>query len=266
MPASDPDPMIMGRISKQDLHLETTFRLARLIAASQPGSRLPTERELSEKLGVGRSTLREAIRSLAFVGGVRPRQGSGTYVSKPEDQALEKLIGLALTLHRATVLEVVEARRALEIEAVQLAARRHTDSDHQDLQAIMEQMAASSAEPAKASRYDLQYHVMLARASHNSVLVHFINGMRGLLEIWIGRAVTLPRVVEEIVEEHNAVLEAVFARQAARAAEHMDRHLANAADRLFAVVGRNQSTADYISLLLSQAESRPFREAPSSRR
>ncbi len=244
---------IIRPILRHDLHLETTSRLARLIAAAEPGSRLPTERELCQRLGVGRSTVREALRSLSFVGAIQPRQGSGTYVAPVEDAAVDRLLGLGLLVQRSRVYEVIEARRILEVQAVRLAAERYQESDRRELVAVMQRMSGAISEPPKASRYDLQYHVLLARASHNSVLVHFINGMRGLLEMWIKRAVNRPAVIEEIVREHNQVLEAVFDRDADRAAELMAAHLSNAAERLFAVIGKDQSAADYIASLLADS-------------
>jgi GntR family transcriptional repressor for pyruvate dehydrogenase complex len=185
------------------------------------------------------------------MGAIRPRQGSGTYVTALEDQTVEKLISLGVTLQRATVREIIEARRVLEIDAVRMAAERHTESDRRDLEAINQAMIASSTEPAKASRYDLQYHVRLASASHNAVLVHFINGMRALLEIWMTKAVNRMPVVEDIVREHTSVLEAVFDRNPDEAANRMHLHLVNAAERLFSVVGKDHLMADYLSLLLA---------------
>ncbi|HVA01770.1 MAG TPA: FadR/GntR family transcriptional regulator, partial [Terriglobia bacterium] len=220
------------------------------VATSEPGTCLPTERELCAKLGVGRSTLREAIRSLTFMGVVRPRQGSGTYVTSPEDQAVEKMIALGLTFQRAKVQDIIEARRVLEVEVARLAAERYTESDRSKLETIMSAMSASGVQPAEASHCDLQYHVSLARASHNVVLVHLINGMRALLEIWMNRAVNRVPVIVDIVREHNSILEAVLKRDAEQASVRMSLHLTNAAERLFSVVGKEQLMADYLSLLL----------------
>jgi GntR family transcriptional repressor for pyruvate dehydrogenase complex len=247
-------PGVLERIARQDLPMETTARLAQLVAASEPGSCLPTERELCEQLGVGRSTLREAIRSLAFIGAVQPRQGSGTFVSSPEDRTFERLIGLCVTLQRAKAEEVIDLRRVLEVEAVRRAALHHDEEDRQELESIMDAMAGAAGDPAAASRYDLQFHATIARASHNAVLRTLINGMRSLLEVWINKAVTRQPIVEEIVKEHNAVLKALFARDSELAAALMTAHLGNAAERLFAVVGRDHSTASYVSLLLSGSQ------------
>lgn len=239
----------LAPIARQDLPMETMARLAQLVAASEPGRCLPTEKELCEQLGVGRSTLREAVRSLAFIGAVQPRQGSGTFVSPSDDRTFERLIGLCITLQRAKVEEVIEFRRVLEVEAVRHAAMNHDAADAEELTSIMEAMAASAADPARASRYDLQFHATLARASHNTLLRTFLNGMRSLFQAWIDRAVNRQPVVEEIVKEHNAVLRAVLARNGELAAALMTAHLSHAAERLLAVVGRDHSTASYVSLL-----------------
>jgi GntR family transcriptional repressor for pyruvate dehydrogenase complex len=241
------------RISKQDLHTETTVRLARLVAAAEPGAKLPTERELCEMLGVGRSTIREAVRSLSFIGALYTRQGSGTYVKTPDEGSVEKLLGLALVLRRSTVEEIVAVRRILEAESARLAAVNHNSSDRQDLAAVMEEMGRTFSEPQKASRCDLQYHVLLARASHNGVLAYLINGMRSLLEIWMNKAVNSQNVIEEIVLEHNRVLSAVFDRDPDLAAATMSGHLKKAAERLFAVLGKDHSTADYFALLMTNS-------------
>lgn len=230
--------------------MATTARLAKFIAGLEPGARLPTEKHLCERLGVGRSTLREAMGSLAFIGAVETRQGSGTYVGGNEDAPVEKLIGLALMLQRSSVQEIVEVRRVLEVEAVRLAAERHDKADQQALSAVMEGMRASVQKPEQAAKFDTQYHILLARASHNSALVHLLAGMRALLEMWIALAVNTPPVVSEIVREHDDILRAVLARDPERATAYMIIHLTNAAERLFAVLGRDHSAANYISLLL----------------
>jgi|SRR5581483_2461684 len=250
---SMPAPLIaIDKIERSDLALETAARLAQLIAASEAGSRLPPEKDLCRQLGVGRSTLREAIRSLALLGAVQPRQGSGTYVSILEDQAAEKLIALALSLQRSKVHEIIEVRRTLEVEAARLAAEHHDSDDRGELESIMGRMEAAASRPEEASVCDLEFHVRLAKASHNQVLMHFIGGMRSLLGFWMGRAVNQEEVVRDIIREHNDVLRAVSNRQGDRAAASMFLHQTNAAERLFAVVGRDHSTAEYIPLLLAR--------------
>ena len=229
-----------------------------MIVGAEAGSRLPTERELCDQLGVGRSTLREALRALSFVGAIETRQGAGTFVAKPNEQAGDRLFGLGLILQRVKVNEVIEARRALELDVARIAAQRYTDSDRQLLSEILNAMrrSATSTGFGKPAAYDLQFHVALARATQNDVLVHLINGMRSLLVIWMDKAVNDPHIAEKAIHEHARILDAVFSRDSESAAACMDIHLTNAADRVLSVVGQNQSTADYVAFLFARSSHR----------
>ncbi len=235
---------------------ETISRLAQLVAGAEPGSRLPTERELCEMFGVGRSTLREAIRTLWFIHAVEVRQGSGTYVAETNGAAVEKLLSIGLVLERCSVSEVIEVRRMLEIQAVRLAADRHEESDRRALEDVMRRMEGATDEPQLASSLDLEFHILLARASHNRVLAHFISGLRPLLVLWINRAVNRKEIVEEIVREHWHVLQAVLDRDPDCAEARMFLHLTEAASRLYAVLGKDHSTAPYLSILLGNGPKR----------
>lgn len=242
------------KISKQDLAVETLSRLAHLVSVSERGSRLPTERELCEMLGVGRSTLREAIRSLEFIGAIQVRQGSGTFVTEAAESRVEKLIAIGLVVDRSTVADVVEFRRMLEVQAVRLAAERYLPEDREALEEITSRFAASLDRPAEASRHDLEFHVLLAKASHNSVLSQFANGIRPLLEIWITHAVNRPDVTQAVRTEHEEILRAVLDRDPDTAAARMFIHQSNAAGRLYAVLGRDHSTGSYLSALMSDSQ------------
>lgn len=131
------------------------------------GSRLPPEPQLMAQLGVGRSTVREAIRALAHEGLLEVRQGDGTYV-----RAAAVAEPLAARLRQAKVSEVHEVRRALELEVVALAAERRADDD---LAVIRQWLAARSAalangDTATALHADIELHCAIARATHNPIL------------------------------------------------------------------------------------------------
>ncbi|TBL28335.1 FadR family transcriptional regulator, partial [Verrucosispora sp. SN26_14.1] len=114
---------------------ETIARLRRRILAGEwpVGSRIPTEPQLVEDLGVGRNTVREAVRALAHAGVLECRQGSGTYVLSTDE--LAPVVARRLTDDRMT--EVIEVRRAFEVEAARLAARRRTAEDLATLDAAL---------------------------------------------------------------------------------------------------------------------------------
>jgi len=143
-------------------------------------------------------------------------------------------------------------RRVLELEAVRLAAVRHTADERKQLESVMAAMSKVVANPAKAAKYDLEYHVLMARASHNTVLSHLVSGMRLLLETWMSRAVNQETTIAQIVEEHHSILKAVIAKDPELAAKRMDVHLARAADRLLTVIGEDQLTHDFVSALFKR--------------
>ncbi len=240
-------------IVRRDLTIETLSRLAKLIGGLKPGARLPTERELCQMLGVGRSTLREVIRTLDFLGVVQVRQGSGTYVAGADDGGVEKLLAVGLALERCSVGEIVEVRRILEEQAARLAALHRTEGELAHMEEVVARMKASAREPAQAASLDLEFHILVARASHNGVLAHLLAGFRPLLELWIQRAVRQPEVIEEIVTEHAAVLRAIADQNPDAARARMFLHLTEAAARLYQTLGKDHSTASYLPALLGSS-------------
>jgi GntR family transcriptional repressor for pyruvate dehydrogenase complex len=250
-------PVEPDRPSRLNVQFQTTSRLAQLVASLDAGDRLPTERELSEQLGVGRSTLREAIRSLAFIGAIHSRQGSGNYVSRPDERSTDRLISLGLMLNHVTVAEMIEARRFFEIDIVRMAAERHDERDRVRLNDLMAAMRATAARPRDLSKYDMEFHVALAEASHNTVMVQLIRMMRALvnilLEIWRDNAEDFTPGILTVIREHEEILEAVFARDPERAARMMFTHLTNAGARVMSVLGRDGSSAEYIGHLLARS-------------
>ena len=239
------------KIERQDLHGQVTAILANLITDSEPNSKLPTERELSEMIGVGRSTVREAVRSLAFIGAITVRQGDGIYVSHPDRTTVERLIGLGLMMQRSKISEVIEARSVLEVEAVRLTAVRRSEEEASALVDNIRLMKETVQGPTEASRLDLEFHVLMARGSHNSVLVHFLNGMRGLLEVWINQAVNDRRIVADVLEEHQSIVQAVVDKDPDLAADQMRVHMHNAGERLLATVDEDQAMAQILPEILA---------------
>ncbi|GAA1509575.1 FCD domain-containing protein [Streptomyces albidochromogenes] len=131
------------------------------------GTRLPGETTLAKTLGVGRSTVREALRALAGAGLVQPRQGAGVFViaTRPEEDWPTRL-------RRAAVADVFEVRMLLEVQAARLAAVRRTDGDLTALRTALEarRAAADGDGPAFADA-DLALHAAVVAAAHNPVLV-----------------------------------------------------------------------------------------------
>jgi GntR family transcriptional regulator, transcriptional repressor for pyruvate dehydrogenase complex len=132
------------------------------------GARLPSETTLAAELGVGRSTIREAIRALASTGMVESRQGAGTFVRA----AVAVEPGLETRLRRAAMLDVYEVRHAFELQAARLAASRRDDDDLANLDRTLRlrQEAFAVARDAAFVEADLAFHHAVVDAAHNPVL------------------------------------------------------------------------------------------------
>jgi DNA-binding FadR family transcriptional regulator len=130
------------------------------------GARLPGETTLAEQLGVGRSTVREALRALAGAGMVRPRQGAGVFVT-----ATRPAEDWPARLRRAAVADVYEVRTLLEIQAARLAAERRTDADVTALHAALDTRRGAADGPGGAFvDADIALHAAVVAAAHNPVL------------------------------------------------------------------------------------------------
>jgi DNA-binding FadR family transcriptional regulator len=134
------------------------------------GTALPGEVALAEQLGVGRSTVREATRSLVQLGMLESRQGSGTYVL-----SLVPHPSLNAALHAAEVVEVYEVREALEVQAAALAARRRTEDDLAVIAAALDtrdRLSTSQTDDAEGFvTVDLAFHRAVVEAAHNALLL-----------------------------------------------------------------------------------------------
>lgn len=130
------------------------------------GTRLPGETTLARELGVGRSTVREALRALAGAGLVRPRQGAGVFVT-----ATEPAEDWPTRLRRAAVTDVYEVRAAVEVHAARLAAHRRTPDDITAMErALAGRLAAADADDTAFVDADIAFHAAVVAAAHNPVL------------------------------------------------------------------------------------------------
>ncbi|MGP8296927.1 FadR/GntR family transcriptional regulator [Streptomyces inhibens] len=149
------------------------------------GTKLPGETTLAKTLGVGRSTVREAVRALAGAGLVQPRQGAGVFVI-----ATEPAEGWPTRLRRAAVADVYEVRAMVEVQAARLAAVRRTDADIAAMRSALEgrRTAAAGSDDAAFVDADIALHAAVVDAAHNPVLTdlftEFVPALRqGLIDL-----------------------------------------------------------------------------------
>jgi GntR family transcriptional repressor for pyruvate dehydrogenase complex len=201
-------------------HLLDEIREKRLAA----GTRIPSERDLMAGLGVGRSTVREAINGLAMLGVIEVRHGQGAFVTEVA-AGLEPSRSIAVALARGVTHELFEARRLVEVEAARLAAERRTDSDLAEIAGALEDHAAALTEGTPAVEPSVRFHVEIAEAAHNEVLASFVTSFTEILGRRGPVLEDIPGFREWEIEQHRSVYEPIAAGDPVLAVERMRAHL-----------------------------------------
>jgi GntR family transcriptional repressor for pyruvate dehydrogenase complex len=196
------------------------------------GQKLPAERELVEIFGVGRSSVREALKSLSLLGLLEIRQGDGTYVRSPSSDLLPQVIEWGLMLSEHKTAEMLEARRVIEVAVAELAAVRRTESDLAVLQDHLEGMRENMKSPQGWVEHDVQFHLAIAHAAHNGALADYLFRLRALLGAWIKQNQETSGGTLAKYQEHKAVYDAIKAGDAETAGVAMRGHIDRVTRRL----------------------------------
>ncbi|WP_422056423.1 FadR/GntR family transcriptional regulator [Sphingomonas sp.] len=195
----------------------------------QPGDRLPTERELAITYNVSRPTIREAIIALEVQGIVDVRVGSGAYLRGLPDATDEAQFNV-------TAFELTEARLLVEGEATALAASQITDAELETLARLIEEIAKENERNAGTEDADREFHLTIARATRNSALVSIIDTLWSLRAKSPESALLYAKArsanVKPVVDEHQAILDALLTRDPAIARAAMRAHLSAVLDSL----------------------------------
>lgn len=213
-----------------------------LSGAIEPGMRMPSERQLAEAFGVGRSAMREAIKALSLIGLVEVRQGDGTYLRKADSALLPDVIEWGLLLGERRTMDLVEARQEIEIVLAGLAARRRTDQDIEELIGIVARMEHATTVDSFVEA-DVQFHMRLAETAGNLALRDIHASIQALLRAWISRVLAAPGSRLPSYLKHVPILDAVIAGDPLAAQRAMDAHMTSAAGRLRATL-ENEETGN----------------------
>jgi GntR family transcriptional repressor for pyruvate dehydrogenase complex len=200
-----------------------------------PGTKVPSERELTKDLGVGRSTVREALNGLAVLGVLTIRHGQGAFIAEdPADGAVAAPHSvLTGALQRGETREFIEARLLVEVEVTRLAAERRTDEDLQRIEAALVIQERSLSEDDLDTTLDAatSFNALLAEAAHNVVLAAMILTFVELMTERGPKVYALPGFGDWDLTEHRGIYEAVKAQDADLAADRMRQHILQLADR-----------------------------------
>ncbi|WP_156754173.1 FadR/GntR family transcriptional regulator [Actinokineospora pegani] len=178
------------------------------------GERIPTEPELVAALGVGRNTVREAVRALSHAGLLEVRQGDGTFV-----RATSEFSGAVRRLAGAELRDVLQVRRILEVEGARMAAQNRTDADLAELDDLLGARDRSMAAQDFASGVDedAAFHIAVVRCSHNPLLTELYQGLTEIVRASVASTVTAAPATAAI--DHGGLLAAIRAGDTDKAAK-----------------------------------------------
>ncbi|NLJ12280.1 MAG: FCD domain-containing protein [Gammaproteobacteria bacterium] len=229
--------MSFAHIQQRRLSDDIVERLETMILEGvlQAGERLPAERKLAEQFGVSRPSLREAIQKLVAKGLLISRQGGGNYVCKEVGATFSDPLLALLAEKPDAQKDLLEFRHTLEGACAYYAALRATPSDHERLAAALAQLEVCYENSVEGCRVeeglaDARFHLAIAEASHNVVLLHTI---RGLFDLLRGNVTTniggmYPQRSETrtmLLEQHRALYQAIKAGEAEQARSLSNAHI-----------------------------------------
>lgn len=224
--------MEIVKLKKRNHDEEIVSQLRDLMADGtlKPGDKLPSTKELCERFGVGRSTMREALSALKAMGLIEIRQGGGCRVLAPNPAGFVPPELESLRMNRETLLHLLEARRTLEVANAAIAAAKRTDADLAALGRIVSDMGEAIGHDAEGERTDIAFHETLVRMTHNPILERLFDSIVSQLENAIRdvRRVELYAnrdVAERLLKEHTAIYDAIAGGDEDRAARRMTQHL-----------------------------------------
>jgi DNA-binding FadR family transcriptional regulator len=217
----------VGRSSVVDSVVE---RLEELIFTRlQPGEALASEGQLAEALAVSRLTVREATRTLAARGLLEISKGRRPRVAAPNGSLVGDFFKIAVRRDPRALLDLLEVRRALEVHIAALAARRATSSEIGDMEMSINAMRAAGHEFEAFHTADVRFHENLAAASGNRMLVFLIEAFAETLRESRQRSFAGHQArgggIDDVIQQHQAILDAVKARDSKTAAQAMRDHL-----------------------------------------
>lgn len=226
--------MPFQKVQPEKLSTSVVRQIEKLILRGilRPGERLPSERDLADRLGVSRPSLREAVAELQEEGLLTSRAGSGIYVADVLGSAFSPALIRLFGAHDEAVFDYLSFRRDMEGLAAERAARLGSESDLKVIRTIFDKMEAAQARPNNAeeeARLDAQFHSAIIDASHNVVMLHMMRSMYDLLRqgVFYNRQVMFKQRTSRaaLLDQHRAINTALQARDPAGARAAVEAHL-----------------------------------------
>lgn len=219
---------MIDRIPKTKITGEVARRIQQSILSGEfaPGDRIPPIRELADRLGVGLTSVREALRQLETLGLVRIQHGAGVYVTESADKPLFiRMIPTGSGMAEKTRIDLISVRKMLETGGAELAAKRATAEQIDELEKILGRMEKHLGDVERFSQADTEFHMYVAEMSGNEILPALLSSIRELI---IRHQVELNVPLElrkRSLQYHTSIYDAIRGRSPIEARTLMSAHL-----------------------------------------
>jgi GntR family transcriptional regulator, transcriptional repressor for pyruvate dehydrogenase complex len=220
---------LLGASSGEKVYHGILLELNRIVEEDhlRPGDKLPSERELSERLKVGRSSVREALRALELLGLITTRRGEGTFIQNYRHNKLFDILGYYLLRDRKTGKDLLEMRVLLELDAVELACERATDKHFSDMERSIDRASEKWGQGIVPVEEDLDFHRTIARAGKNSILHRIWTPLVEYSKTVQESSFLKESSLDKLTSDHLGIMEAIRQKNKEVAVRRMREHLEN---------------------------------------
>ncbi len=204
-------------------------------------NKLPSEQALAEQFSVSRTVIRESLKLLNERGLIVARNGMGSFVTKPDPSNLAQVIYRMVVMDRIDYNAVYDVRRALDCEAVRKAVVLATDEQFDQMEAYLTKLKDRSISITERRETDFNFHVAIARASGNKLLLRLSEAMRDILLSMIEKGIYHLGGIDDAIEKHGQILQALRDRDEEAAVRAMEAHMASSRQHVQDFIeGKNQ--------------------------
>ncbi|MCI0387462.1 MAG: FadR family transcriptional regulator [Acidobacteria bacterium] len=194
------------------------------------GSRLPPERELADMLNISRPSLRTALKALSVMGIIRAKPGAGTYIADSLPEVFTEPMHFMTLINNTSIEELFEARRIIEAGLAELAAERANADDIQALINEVEGMRATIDDPESFLKHDVRFHQVMAHTANNKLMSGVMDTIAHLLFHIRRQTIANASDLEEAIDWHQKIIEAIRKHDPKRAKDMLSGHLRSAQD------------------------------------
>ena len=191
----------------------------------KPGDQLPSERELAEKFSISRGSLREAFRVLESRGLIKSKPGGGRFIRELKKDTIINAENIILSLEKSSILELLEAREMFEVKIAEVAAQRAIPEDIELIKKSLSNAKKEEKLDDKEMKKDTEFHLAVARATHNFVFTNISKLHLDLLRETRGKTWQISGRKKEQQQEHQNIFKAIKEHNSKKASETMLKHL-----------------------------------------